>query len=129
MPMGKALTQAKCSLVTSSNMSDRTINKLKYVLTGDPALKLMFPTERLVIDSINGKRLGNSVVNLPAGSVARISGRIVNTYGNTIENYNGVVNATAYDKKELITCNDNAGNGLDPFTFYDRTRRLFEGTD
>ncbi len=130
MPLGMALTKAKCSLVTASNgASDKTINKLKYVLTGDPALKLMFPTERVVIDSIDGKPAVSSDISLPAGSVVRVSGHVADSQGSIMNGYAGVVTATAYDKKEQITCHDNARNGQDPYTFQDRTRKLFEGAD
>ena len=129
MPMGKALAKAKCSLVTSSESSDKTINKMKYVLTGDPALRLMYPTKRIIIDSINGKRANNSTINLSAGSVAKVVGHIENTNGTVIKDYSGTVTTIVYDKKERITCYDNAGNNLTPYSFYDRTRKLFEGTD
>lgn len=131
MPMGEALMNAKCALVTSSSagMEDYTINKLKYVLTGDPALRLAAPTGRVVIDSINGKNANDSTVKLPAGSVAKVVGHVASTDGTLSSGFNGVVSSTIYDKLEEITCHDNAGNGNDPYVFYNRTRTLFDGTD
>lgn len=131
MTMGEALMNAKCALVTSSSagMEDYTINKLKYVLTGDPALRLAAPVGRVVIDSINGKVPNDTTIKLPAGSVAKVVGHVASTDGVPISNFNGVVSSTIYDKLEEITCHDNAGNGNDPYVFHNRTRTLFDGTD
>ena len=129
MPMGSALTAAKCSLVSSSSMLDFSINKLKYVLTGDPAISLAGPTGQVVIDSINGKSALLSRIDLAAGSVATVVGHVASPSGVRQTTYNGTVTATIYDKLETVTCKDNAGNGQTPFTFSTRTRRLFEGSD
>lgn len=127
--LGEALMQAKCSLVSSSSMTDYTINKMKYVLTGDPALRLAAPVGRVVVDSINGHAASGSRVNLAAGSVARVVGHVVSYSGESMPGFSGVVSARVYDRLEQITCHDNAGNGSDPYVFYNRTRRLFDGTD
>ncbi len=130
MTMGEALMNAKCALVTSSSaQQDYTINKLKYVLTGDPALSLAAPTGRLIVDSIDGRSAKAGTVKLAAGSVARVSGHVEGSDGGVDSGFNGIVSTTVYDRLELITCHDNAGNGKDPFTFSNRTRRLFEGSD
>ncbi len=130
MTMGEALMKTKCDLVaTSGGNTDFTINKMKYVLMGDPALRLAAPVGKVVIDSINGLRATGAVVNLAAGSVARIKGHITSQNGINMPEFNGTVTATIFDKLETITCHDNAGNGQDPYVFNSRTRRLFEGTD
>ena len=130
MTMGEALMKTKCALVaTSGESTDFTINKMKYVLMGDPALRLAAPVGKVVIDSINGKRATGAKVNLAAGSVARIKGHITSQNGARMPDFNGTVTATVFDKLETITCHDNAGNGKDPYVFSNRTRRLFEGTD
>lgn len=134
MTMGEALMKAKCSLVTSSSGStsgytDYSINKMKYVLTGDPALSLAAPVDKVVVDSINGVAVSSGVINLAAGSVARVVGHVAKRTGESMSDFNGYVASTVYDKLEKITCSDNAGNGLSPYVFYARTRKLFEGND
>ncbi len=132
MTMGEALMKAKCALVTSTSTSDQTdytINKMKYILAGDPALRLAAPVGKIVIDSINGKKANGAAINLAAGSVAQVVGHVTSQKGATLNDFNGVVTSTVYDKLEKITCHDNAGNGQTPYEFYNRTRRLFDGTD
>ena len=56
--MGEALRRTKVELLYSdktTSAKDRSMNKLKYVLLGDPALTLAYPTQTIVVDSINGK--------------------------------------------------------------------------
>ena len=73
MTMGEALMKTKCALVsTSTGSTDFTINKMKYVLMGDPALRLAAPIGKVVIDSINGQKATGAKVNLAAGSVAKV---------------------------------------------------------
>lgn len=132
MTMGEALMKAKAALVTSTSASDQTdltINKMKYVLAGDPALRLAAPVGKVVVDSINGKPANGTPINLAAGSVASVVGHVASQKGRKLEDFNGIVTSTVYDKLEKITCHDNAGNGLGPYEFYNRTRRLFDGTD
>lgn len=130
MTMGEALMKTKCALVsTSTGSTDFTINKMKYVLMGDPALRLAAPIGKVVIDSINGQKATGAKVNLAAGSVAKVKGHIIAQNGTNMPDFNGTVTANIFDKLEQITCHDNAGNGKDPLVFSNRTRRLFEGTD
>ena len=48
--VGDALRRAKCNLVTFSN--DLSVNKLQFVLLGDPALRLKTPALRLVLTAL-----------------------------------------------------------------------------
>ncbi len=105
--------------------SDLTSNRLQYALLGDPAMPLNVPTLKVVVDSVNGISTSDASAKamLKAGMVARIDGHIE---GN--EAFNGVVTATVRDSKELITCRQNDGTS-DAFTFYDRTKTLYNGSD
>ena len=120
---GDALRIAKNKLISTSQ--DRSINKLKYIIAGDPALRLMQPTLSIVVDSINNAPL-NTTDNyeLKAGSVATIHGYVDNE-----SEFKGIVTATLYDKLEQLTCR-NSGNVADePFTFSERTKIVFTGSD
>ena len=49
-----------------------------------------------------------------------------------VSNFQGIVTALVRDKRELITCrlNDNSKSGASsPFTYHDRTRTIFNGSD
>lgn len=133
MTLGEAQRQAKNYMITSGQ--DRTTNKLQYALLGDPAISLNLPTLSVVIDSINGQSLTDANATEPtlkAGSTARFAGHIVGQPA-----FRGTMTATVRDTRELITCklnasatvNDDAWTTTTPFTFYDRTKTLFSGTD
>lgn len=131
--MGEALRLSKIHLVTTSSNADRTINKLKYVFFGDPALKLAIPTGQIVLDSINGKSIDDikNLETLSAGSVARFSGHVCKP-GSLVDidlDFDGTVSATIYDRKETVTCKDNkkstSGN---PMVFTERAKSIFKGS-
>lgn len=127
--MGESLRKAKVALLTGDGGYDMTINKLKYVLLGDPALKLMMPRGEVVLDSINGQTLGSGVlVQLKAGSVARFSGHVRGTASSVATEFNGHVTATLADREETITCLNNVGDNT-VMTYKDRTKTVFEGSD
>ncbi len=126
--MGEALMAAKNRLVETNG--DRTTNRVKYTLTGDPALRLARPTEGVVVDSLNGQALAaGETLQLEAGSTVRVSGRVVAAAGGTLDGFKGVVSATVYDRKETVTCNNNDGSATTPYTYTDRTKVVFEGSD
>lgn len=123
--IGEAQRLTKTYLITSSE--DRSANKLQYQLLGDPAVALHLPTQKVVVDSINGISVNDTQkkATLQAGSIATISGHIE---GNN--DFTGLVSATVRDSRELITCNMNASAAADSaFTFYDYTKYLFNGSD
>lgn len=123
--IGEAQRLTKSYLITSSE--DRSANKLQYQLLGDPAVSLHLPTQKVVVDSINGISVNDTQkkATLQAGSIATISGHIE---GNN--DFTGLISATIRDSRELITCNMNASAAADSaFAFYDYTKYLFNGSD
>ena len=131
VPLGEAQRIAKNSLIEGgSDGYDRTENKLQYSLLGDPALVLNIPTMNVVIDSINGKKVDKSnPVQLKALSVATVAGH-VESGGTTADSFNGTMTATVRDAEELVTCKNNASaEAENPYSFYDRTKTIFQGSD
>lgn len=131
--MGEALRQAKNELISSQ--SDLTINKMKYVLFGDPAIPLSVPTGTAVLDSIDGKALNSSSnVRLSAGQVVTFSGHIEGGENNSAidQSFNGTLTAEIYDRDETRTCKDNDGSaarvGRRPLTFTTHGNKVFRGT-
>lgn len=133
-PMGEALRQSKVGLIdgsgygTGTSLTDGTINKLKYVLLGDPALALALPTRNITLDSINGAALkSGDKVQLQAGSVVRFSGHIGDT--TPLSDFNGRVSITLMDREEQIVCKNNNGDNVAPKVYADRTKTVFTGQD
>ena len=120
---GDAMRIAKNQLISTGQ--DRSINKLKYIIAGDPALRLMLPTQRIHVDSINGTPLvAGENRELKAGSIATFDGYIENE-----SDFNGILTATLYDKIEDLTCRNSGDLADEPFTFSERTKIVFTGSD
>lgn len=125
--MGEALQKAKIMIKSS----DTSINKLKYILFGDPALKLAIPTGRLILDSINGMAISETdeLIELNAGSVATFSGHVckIGELYDIDENFTGTVSAKIFDREEIITCVNNKKENTSPMEFTERTKTIFKG--
>ena len=98
-------------------------NKLNYTLLGDPAIKLHYPTHRVITDSINGLEPDKAVMQ--ALGLVTIKGHIEDYEGNFLNNYNGSVRLTVYDKEVLLTTLGQAGNSK--FSYKDYPNKLFSG--
>ena len=102
-------------------------NKLHYTLLGDPALTLATPNQHIVIDSINNKAVTEGVTQLAVGSTVTVKGHVE---GDT--QFDGVVQLTLKDVRQLITCqlNNRGEEGSDTaYEFYDRPTTLYSGQD
>lgn len=131
--MGDALRLAKVEMIdpeSNSGNKDASINKLKYALLGDPALPVTFPTGNVVLDSINGNKLtAYDKIQLKAGSLVRLSGKITNQRSEILTDYNGSITATVSDRIENIVCKNNDGSADEPMVYQDRTKKIYEGRD
>ena len=131
--MGDALRLTKVELVTPNEFNvvkDGSINKLKYVLLGNPAIPLIAPTGKVLVDSINGQQLAPAdKIQFKAGSLVRFSGHVSDADGSPLHDFSGSVTATMADRLENITCKNNDGSAEDPMVFTDRTKKIFEGSD
>lgn len=131
--MGEALRLAKNDLIASQ--ADLTINKMKYVLFGDPALALALPESTAKLDSIDGQAVTTDTnVRLSAGQMVRFSGH-VSTHAApeaVNENFSGTLTAEIYDRSETISGKDNDGSaariGRRPITFTTDGHRVFRGS-
>lgn len=135
--IGDAVRLAKVDLLTPDlsatrdTITDYTANKLNYILLGDPALKLGIPQYTLIVDTINGQALNDSLTtaNFAAGNIASFSGHTVDTDGQNLTNFNGTLTTTIYDSQTLVTCLNNDGDSDPPVTYYARQNILYSGRD
>ena len=126
--IGDAVRMAKNSIISDGREASYYENKLHYALLGDPAITLGAPLQRIVVDSINGKRANGSAIPLKAGERVRLYGHVEQADGTTMTAFNGVVSTRLFDNKETITCLNNAG-ASEAFTFTDRNTLLYESQD
>ena len=107
------------------------LNKLNFVLLGDPSMTMAYPEYRLAIDEVNGTPTADGeVLTLKALSRVKLKGRVLELSSDTAteSDFDGLVYATVYDGEEQVTTLDNASTGK-PYVFNDRTRRLYSGSD
>jgi len=128
MTLGEAQRQAKNELVKLGSFNgDVTVNKLQYALLGDPAIALNQPTGTVVVDSINGEKVTpDKPVSAYAGKVTRVAGHVEGE-----SSARGVATLQILDSKQLVTGRENPSAEVTDtaFTFYDRLKTIYSGSD
>ena len=122
--VGDAVRKAKCNVISYS--TDKSENKLQYVLLGDPALRLKLPGYRILVDKVNGVDAGNQA-QASAGGMLDVEGRVVTRDGAPVDDFKGVLYATMFDCAENVRTLDNSGLGSYEYTAYNKM--LFSGND
>ena len=103
------------------------VNARKFTLLGDPSLKLAFPRYDVEVTSINGNPVGGGVLDtLSALEKATLSGVILDDNGEIIQNFNGKLFLTVFDKVQVrkTLAND---EGSHERAFNTQNRQLFKG--
>ncbi len=113
-------------LKLTKRASGSGFNVMKFVLLGDPALKLSIPKNFTQITSINDQPISADQDTLKALSSVHIQGQIVNPEGNRLDSFNGFVYPLVYDKSSEITSLAN-DPGSQPFTFSLQKNVLYKG--
>jgi len=117
--IGTTLLLAKASSSISANVR-------KFALLGDPALKLNYPKNKVVTTAINGKAVGFAPDTLKALSTVTISGEIHNLQNQKIEDFNGTLFPTIFDKAlEAFTLGNDERSSVQKF--YQRDKIVFNG--
>ncbi len=102
-------------------------NDKKFVLIGDPALKMNYPNYIAQTTSINANAVHEGEPDtLKALSHVHIKGRVVTDDGQILSNYNGTLYPVIYDKESAIST-----LGTDPVshvtTFFEWNNIIFKG--
>jgi hypothetical protein len=100
-------------------------NSKKFVLLGDPAMKMAYPRYNVVTENVNGRAATVSADTLKALSEITISGIIADESGNRITGFNGEITPTVFDKVVQVTTFATAGSS--PFTFGVRRNIIYKG--
>ncbi|MDD4516176.1 type IX secretion system sortase PorU [Massilibacteroides sp.] len=111
-----------------NDMSSFLYQKLNFILIGDPALRLNYPTESMRVTEINGEAVSEEPVMFKALEKITIKGEILNNDGSKNESFNGEINPTVFDSQEIITTLVN-NTGGSSFQFRDHPYKLFVGND
>lgn len=104
---------------------DQTRFTKVFVLFGDPALRMAYPKNNVVLTKINGKPVSAANDTLNALSTIEIQGEVRDNFGEVMTDFNGIVRVSVYDKMNTYrTKGDNGGPVRD---FQLRNSLLFDG--
>lgn len=92
----------------TKNNSGTGINKLNFTLLGDPSLQLAIPKFNIKITEINGVPVAATPDTLKAMGKYTIKGEI-EMNGNKVNNFNGLIYSTVFDKIQPVTTLSNDG--------------------
>jgi hypothetical protein len=110
---------------TYLNSSD-IINNRKFTLLGDPALTLSFPVNQVVAETVNNLSILNQPDTIKATQFVTLTGEIKDSKGSVLNNFNGTVYLTLFDKPESITTLGNDASSI-PVSFSTQENILFKG--
>ncbi len=100
-------------------------NGRKYVLLGDPALKIAFPELNVSTTSINGKSVSASPDTLKAFMEVTIEGMITDEQGKIVSGFNGSLVPSVFDKPVSLKTLGNDGGSI--FSFKLQKNLLYKG--
>lgn len=110
----------------AKNKSGSNTNKRNFVLLGDPAIRLSWPWQgKIITDSINNFPVSGYTDTLKALSVITVSGHAADFQGNPINDFNGRIEAIAFDKQSEKQTLANDGGQKFPYRMYENI--LFSG--
>ena len=101
------------------------VNNRKFTLLGDPALTLGFPVEKVKTVSINGAAVSGADT-LKSLNRYTIAGEITNQSGQRVDQFNGMVYATIFDKPGTETTKGNDPTSI-PQQYRVQKSILFKG--
>jgi hypothetical protein len=99
------------------------VNKRNFMLLGDPALQLHYPTAPVNLTKINGVSIESDLDTLRALSRVDVSGEVV--MAKNQGSFLGEVEFTLYDKAKTVTTMANRGGT--PFVFAMRENSIYRG--
>lgn len=124
LSLGDAVKRSKN--LTYQTITD-AINNRKFTLLGDPALVLGFPKHQVVTTKINDKSVNIFTDTLRALNKYTLSGEIRSQAGFILNDFNGTVYTTFYDKAQERTTRAN-DPGSERAVFVQQQNVLFKGT-
>lgn len=112
--LGDMIKQTK---IENASTGAAGFNTRCFALLGDPAMRLAFPQQNIVITEMPD--------TIKALDKVMIKGAIVDADSNVITTFNGLVYPTLYDKEVRIQGQNNDGEGV--FFYKERRNILFRG--
>lgn len=101
-------------------------NAKVFVLFGDPALRIAYPKNNVVLTKLNGETVGLKPLDtLKAMSTVRLEGEVRDNFNCLMDDFNGVVHVSIYDKPN--TYRTHGDHDKPKYDFELRDSRIFSG--
>ena len=108
----------------TKNSSGSSNNKRNFTLLGDPALKLNYAKENITSLKLNGVNINESPDTLKAYRKITISGQIEDRNSQKLNQFNGTLFPTVFDK---LSDKTTLGNDESPFEYQEQNNILYSG--
>lgn len=121
LTIGEMFRRSKNASATNGTWSNA--NKLRYVLMGDPAMRLCTPSNSVILDAINGSHPDlDAQTTIMAGQEVTLEGHVAGPDGSILSDFTGRLDLTLYDA-EYSTTSNGYGEG-EKVTFEQQGKRL-----
>lgn len=126
--IGEIFRRAKNKAVEKSVNASRP----RYVLFGDPALRMVLPSNSVVLEKINGEEVSDDAQNtIMARQNVTLSGAVYDTDGVKMTGFNGPISITMYDAEQSTV---SQGHPVEkdpgtPLPFDEQGQKLYSGRD
>lgn len=128
LTLGDVMKETKCNIVKEFGRGTN-LNKLNFLLIGDPAMKLAYPEYKMKITTVNGKPVtDDEPVSFKAQAKMTIEGEVLSPDGSLASDFTGALNSSVMDSKSTVKTLNNNGTG-NFFTFSDYRNTIFVGND
>ncbi|MDR1722621.1 MAG: type IX secretion system sortase PorU [Tannerella sp.] len=116
--------------VMKYSKNDYQSERLKsFLLIGDPAMRLAYPDDfGIETTEINGMSVNDASINFKAFEEITVKGKVTDSEGRKIDDFNGLLSATVFDSRTQVECLDNTNSGR-KITYYDYPNKLYVGND
>ncbi len=114
---GSMPTIGESTMLAKNALESGATNFRKFVVLGDPALKMNFPQHKVITTSIKNETLDEVADTVKALSRLTIAGEVVDNDGNKLNDFNGTVTPVIFDKALLLsTLGNDLPSAYDPDT-------------
>lgn len=127
---GKSLRFGDIIRKSKLSFSVNDENKVRFLLLGDPALRLAYPdnTYKVKVAAINGTDISSSdTLTFSALSRVKISGQVIDASNNLASDFTGKVSCAIFDALQDVKTRDNGGDGS-IFQYKNYLNTIYSGT-
>ncbi len=108
---GNLKTLGELNMLTKNGVSIGNDSKPNFSLLGDPALTMVYPKLNVETTHINNTELAVFTDTLKALDEVEFRGKVTDSNGSFLSNYNGFIYPTVFDKESKVITQNNDQNG------------------